>query len=82
MGGGDIKLLAMIGAATGLKGVLFTVFCGSLLGTAAGLFTMLYMRDLNTKQKIPFGPFLSAGAILYVFFGEEIIQWYIGTIVR
>ncbi len=82
MGGGDIKLLAMIGAATGIKGILFTIFAGSLLGTLAGLSIMLYMKTANTKHRIPFGPFLSAGAILYIFFGHELIQWYIGTISR
>lgn len=82
MGGGDIKLLAMIGAATGIKGVLFTVFAGSLLGTFAGITIMLYMKISDTKFRIPFGPFLSAGAILYIFFGDELIQWYIGIILR
>ncbi len=82
MGGGDIKLLAMIGAATGINGVLFSIFTGSLLGTLAGISTMLYMRISDTKFKIPFGPFLSAGAILYIFFGHEIIQWYFGTVGR
>ncbi len=82
MGGGDIKLLAMIGAATGIKGVLFTIFAGSLLGTITGISTMLYMRISDTKFRIPFGPFLSIGAILYIFFGKEVIQWYIGTISR
>ena len=80
MGGGDIKLLAMIGAATGIKGVLFTLFTGSLLGSLTGILAMLYMRISDTKFKIPFGPFLSAGTILYIFFGKHLIQWYIGTI--
>jgi leader peptidase (prepilin peptidase)/N-methyltransferase len=82
MGGGDIKLLAMIGAATGVKGVLFTVFTGSLLGTLAGMATMFYMKRSDTKFRIPFGPFLSAGSALYVFFGNELIQWYMGIIGR
>lgn len=82
MGGGDIKLLAMIGAATGIKGVFFTIFTGSLIGTLVGISTMLYMRISDTKFRIPFGPFLSAGAVLYIFFGQEIIQWYLGTISR
>ena len=80
MGGGDIKLLAMIGAATGIKGVLFTVFAGSLLGTLAGISALLYMKAVDTKLRIPFGPFLSAGAVLYIFFGDGLIRWYMGTI--
>lgn len=76
MGGGDIKLLAMIGAATGIKGVVFTIFTGSLLGTLIGILIMLYTRAADSKLKIPFGPFLSLGAVLYIFYGNELIQWY------
>lgn len=78
MGGGDIKLLAMIGAATGVKGVFFTLFTGSVFGTLGGLAAMAPAEKSETRQaKIPFGPFLSLGAILYVFWGESIIRWYI-----
>ena len=77
MGGGDIKLLAMIGAATGIKGVIFTIFTGSLLGTVFGILLMLYTKVSDTKLKIPFGPFLSSGAILYIFYGQRLIQWYL-----
>ena len=80
MGGGDIKLLAMIGAATGLKGVLFTIMTSSFLGTAVGLSAIIFIKGSNLHLKIPFGPYLSFGAILYIFFGEELIQWYFKTI--
>ncbi|MBA3012470.1 MAG: prepilin peptidase [Proteobacteria bacterium] len=80
MGGGDIKLLAMIGAATGLKGVLFTLFAGSFMGTFAGIAAMVLTRGCHGQLKIPFGPYLSLGTILYIFFGEGIIQWYLLTI--
>jgi leader peptidase (prepilin peptidase) / N-methyltransferase len=80
MGGGDIKLLAMIGAATGIKGVLFTIFTGSLLGTLFGIMIMLYTKIADTKLKIPFGPFLSTGAIFYIFFGNQLIEWYLGIL--
>ncbi len=80
MGGGDIKLLAMIGAATGWKGVLFTIMTGSLLGTIAGIMIMIATRITDIKLRIPFGPYLSAGAVLYIFFGKQIIQWYWGII--
>ena len=80
MGGGDIKLLAMIGAAIGIKGVFFTIFAGSLLGTFFGLLIMIYTKIADSKLKIPFGPFLSMGAILYIFFGEQLILWYLGIL--
>ncbi len=82
MGGGDIKLLAMIGAATGIKGVLFTIFAGSLIGTVCGIAVMIYTRTADTKLKIPFGPFLSLGAVIYIFFGNQLISWYFSTLVR
>jgi len=78
MGGGDIKLLAMIGAATGLEGVMFTLFTASLTGTVAGIGTLLFSKGSTRQLKIPFGPYLSAGVILYIFFGKNLIQWYFG----
>lgn len=80
MGGGDIKLLAMIGAATGWQGVLFTLFAGSCAGTLAGTGAMIISRSVNPKLKIPFGPYLSIGALLYLFKGHELIQWYFGLL--
>ncbi|MCK4727352.1 MAG: prepilin peptidase [Desulfobacterales bacterium] len=76
MGGGDIKLLAMIGAFLGWKGVIFTVFVGSVIGTAVG--TALALRTQRGRRlPIPFGPFLSLGALLFLFFGPQIIAWYL-----
>jgi len=75
MGGGDIKLLAMIGAFTGWQGVFFTIFVSSAVGSIIGIFLMLIARK-NLKFAVPFGPFLSIGAIAYLFFGPEVIFWY------
>ena len=81
MGGGDIKLLAMIGAATGVKGVFFTLFTGSVFGTLGGVTAMMLTKTPDSRQtKIPFGPFLSLGAILYIFWGEPLIRWYFNFI--
>ena len=77
MGGGDIKLLAMIGALIGWKGVFFTIFVSSAIGTIVGLGVMIITRN-NLKLAVPFGPFLSIGAAIYIFFGESIITWYYG----
>lgn len=73
MGGGDVKLMALVGAWTGPVGVLWTVLVGSLAGSVYGL----YRRWKNAEEHIPFGPFLGAGAFLYVFFGERVIAWYL-----
>lgn len=76
MGGGDIKLLAMIGAFLGWQGVLFTVVASSFIGTVVGLLVMMRTRQ-GTKLAVPFGPFLAIGAILYIFFGPQLIDWYL-----
>lgn len=75
MGGGDIKLLAMIGAIVGWKGVLFTIFVASAIGTLTGLLIILKTRK-TLKLAVPFGPFLAIGGITYIFFGPQLIAWY------
>ncbi|MEJ5348072.1 MAG: prepilin peptidase [Desulfosoma sp.] len=75
LGGGDIKLLAMIGAFIGWKGVLFTVFVSSVIGAAVGLAVMARSRQ-GLVTRLPFGPFLSLGAMSYVFWGERFTRWY------
>ena len=76
MGGGDIKLLAMIGALVGWKGVLFTIFVSSAVGTISGIIIMLLTKK-TMKLAIPFGPFLAFGAVLYIFYGSRLIYWYL-----
>jgi leader peptidase (prepilin peptidase)/N-methyltransferase len=76
MGMGDVKLLAMIGALLGWRGVLFTIFAGSSAGCLVGLLLMLKHRG-GMKMAVPFGPFLSIGALLYVFWGPRLINWYL-----
>ncbi len=77
MGGGDIKMMAMVGALTGWKGVLLTTFLGSLLGSVIGIYLMV-SKGKGRKTKIPFGPFLSAGSAITVLFGQEILRLYLG----
>ncbi len=72
MGGGDIKLLAMLGAFLGWQSLLFIIFFSSFTGSIIGiLFLTLVKKDHKTH--IPFGPFLSIAAFCYLFFSEEII---------
>jgi len=79
MGGGDIKLLAMIGSFCGIKGVLFSLMAGSLLGTVVGIPVML-AKGQGTKYAIPFGPFLSLGALLYIFVGNFFVRYVIDMV--
>jgi len=76
MGGGDVKLLAMIGAFLGWKAVILTILLSSLIGSVAGILLML-TKGKGFKYAIPFGPFLSLGAVISLFYGEEIIRWYL-----
>lgn len=77
MGFGDVLLLMMIGSFTGWKCVLFTVLAASILGTVIAGCSRLIGRN-EWGQKIPFGPYLAAGALIWVFYGVEILDWYMG----
>lgn len=75
MGGGDIKLLAMMGAIVGWKGVLFTIFVASAIGTLAGMLIII-KSGKTMKLAVPFGPFLAIGGIAYILIGPQLIAWY------
>ena len=77
LGGGDVKLMAMVGAFTGAQGIIFTLFVASLSGCVVGLIGFLYKR-ISSNSLIPFGPFISCAAILYIFFGQTIISLFLG----
>ena len=76
MGGGDVKLLAMIGAFLGWKAVILTILLSSLIGSITGIFIMV-LKGKDSKYAIPFGPFLSLGAVISLFYGESLIRWYL-----
>lgn len=71
MGGGDIKMMTMVGAFVGWKGVLLTLFGGALLGTV--VFVPLTLRR---RRLVPFGVFLAAAAAFTFVFGDAVYQWY------
>lgn len=73
MGGGDIKLLGMIGAFLGWQSLLFVVFASSLSGSIVGIFAML-KQGKGGKTRIPFGPFLALAAMLFLFFHDDIFR--------
>ena len=77
MGGGDIKLLAMVGAFIGWRGVLVSLMIGSFSGAAVGIALMI-ARGTDSRLPIPFGPFLALGAACGLFFGDAAINWYLG----
>jgi len=76
MGLGDAKLLAMIGAFLGWKAVILTILLSSLIGSIIGIMVMV-LKGKDFKYAIPFGPFLSFGAVIALFYQNEIISWYL-----
>lgn len=77
LGGGDMKLLAMIGAWLGWISLPLIVLMSSLSGAVIGSVFIL-VGGKGARTQIPFGPFLSLGALSYLFFGREISIWYFG----
>jgi leader peptidase (prepilin peptidase)/N-methyltransferase len=73
MGGGDIKLMTMIGAFLGWKGALLTVFLGALAGTL--VFVPIAWKS---DRLVPFGLFLAVGAALALYLGDPLLDWYLG----
>ena len=72
MGGGDIKMMAMVGSFVGWQGVLLTIFLGALAGTAI----FLPLTLIGKKKLVPFGVFLAIGAAVTYVIGPAIIDWY------
>jgi leader peptidase (prepilin peptidase)/N-methyltransferase len=76
MGFGDVLFLMMIGAFTGWQAVLFTILAASVLGTVFGVIHRVTGRA-EWGAKIPFGPYLAMGAVLWLFYGPSVVDWYI-----
>jgi leader peptidase (prepilin peptidase)/N-methyltransferase len=77
MGGGDINLLAMIGAFLGWKQMLLSFFFAVVAGACLSL-VLVAARVLSRKDRIPFGPFLALGAIVALVWGNGLMNWYWG----
>jgi leader peptidase (prepilin peptidase) / N-methyltransferase len=79
MGGGDIKLMAMLGAFLGWKTTLLTIMVGAILGSVIGL-GLIATKVIRRDDYVPFGPFLAFGAVVSLFFQHEIMTWYMGLL--
>lgn len=79
MGGGDIKLLAMIGAFLGWPAVPVALFFASLTGSVVGLIFMFW-KGVGSKYALPFAPFLCLGAVVYLFLGDLLVALYLPLI--
>jgi leader peptidase (prepilin peptidase)/N-methyltransferase len=75
MGLGDVKMMGMVGVFLGVKRTLLTVLLGSLLGSVIGIIIIAASRK-GRDYELPFGAFLGAGALIVVFFGAPVLNWY------
>jgi leader peptidase (prepilin peptidase)/N-methyltransferase len=78
MGGGDIKLGAMLGAFLGWQVVLLSIFLAVVLGGALAI-ALLATGVTGRKDAIPFGPFLAAGGVIGLLWGPRVITWYVSA---
>jgi len=77
MGGGDIKLAAVLGLLLGWKQLLIALFLAFAAGSVAGM-TMLMLKLARLKEPIPFGPYLALGSAFAILAGDKVIKWYLG----
>ena len=77
MGGGDVKLAAMIGAFLGWKYIIISLFLGFFTGALAGIF-LIVAKIKSREDMVPFGPFIVLGSFITLLWGEKIISWYLG----
>ncbi len=86
MGFGDVKLNAMIGAFVGYKGIILSLVCASLIGSVVGVAMVMWKRRgaeegaEDDENYLPFGPYLALGGLIVVFFGAQIVDYYLHTI--
>lgn len=78
MGGGDLKLGIFMGLTLGFPNSVVALFLAFFLGSIIGILLILFRRK-HFGQTIPFGPFLSIGSLLVIFFGQQILQLYLKT---
>ena len=76
MGFGDVKLMGAVGAFLGWKAVLFTIVASSLLGSVAGI-TLILAGKRQMQSRLPYGPFIAAAAVIWIFWGQLIVNLYI-----
>jgi len=77
MGGGDVKLAAMIGAFIGWRYIILSLFIGFFIGAVTGILLIL-SKVKNKDDIIPFGPFIVLGSILTILWGKNLLSWYLG----
>lgn len=79
MGMGDVKLLGMMGSFLGWQRAVGSIFVASFIGAIVGVIIHIFFRKEKLREvKIPFGPYLSLGSVILLFWGEDLLRWYLG----
>ena len=79
MGGGDAKLAIFMGLVLGWPKILAALFLAFFVGSIVGL-TLIATRKKGLQSQIPFGPLLAGASLIVMFFGEGLINWYLGLL--
>lgn len=79
MGGGDIKMTAMLGALLGWQKVVLIFFTGAVIGLVVSIILMIVSKEVRSTRVIPFGPFLAAAAMIAIIYGDRIIEFYLNN---
>lgn len=77
MGGGDIKMMAVFGLCIGWQKILLALILAAGIGSLVGIYLMI-AKKADKKTAIPFGPYLAAGILTAILYGDKLIKWYLG----
>ena len=73
---GDVKFMAAIGAFLGWQATLFALVASSMVGAAVGI-GLVVMSRKNWQARIPYGPYIALGTVIWLFWGPRILNWYL-----
>ncbi|SHJ82680.1 prepilin peptidase [Tepidibacter formicigenes] len=80
MGGGDIKLMGMLGFILGYKSIILTTLLSFIIGAVVSLI-LIALKIKSRKDFIPFGPFIAMASLITIYYGSEIINWYLTKVI-
>lgn len=81
MGGGDIKMAAMLGAFFGWQKLVLSIMLASVFGLVGAVIMMIVSSKMREERVIPFGPFIALGAVVAILAGDQIVSYYLTTFV-
>ncbi|MBU2545230.1 prepilin peptidase [Patescibacteria group bacterium] len=80
LGFGDVKLAILIGLLLGFPNILVSLFSAFLIGAIIGV-GLIFLKKKTLKSEVPFGPFLILGIYIALFFGDQIVKWYLNILI-